>query len=153
MPDLNLQRTPRLAIVFTLVAMSMSIVVSGISYFDPAVDNTVTLLPLVILTMLVDRIYTVYDERGLHTATVRLAWTVIAAMISLSVLLQTHWGTWLVSYPEMHAITLAIIILIGLYHGPKLKDLPSFAWLKEPTRTLRDRKTDKPQSEQSGDNL
>jgi len=153
MPDLNLQRTPRLAIVFTLVAMSMSIVVSGISYYDPGVDNTVTLLPLVILTMLVDRIYTVYDERGFHTAIVRLAWTVIAAMISLSVLLQTHWGTWLVSYPEMHAVTLAIVIMIGLYHGPKLSDLPSFVWLKEPSRTLRNRKTDKRQPGQSGDSM
>jgi transglutaminase-like putative cysteine protease len=153
MPDLNLQRTPRLAIVFTLVAMSMSIVVSGINYYDPGVDNTVTLLPLVILTMLVDRIYTVYDERGLRTAIVRLAWTVIAAIISLSVLLQTHWGTWLVSYPEMHAITLAIVIFIGLYHGPKLSALPSFAWLKEPSRTLRDRKTDKRQPGQSGDSV
>ena len=151
MPDLKLQRTARLAIVFTLVAMSMSIVVSGISYFDPGVDNTVTLLPLVILTMLVDRIYTVYDERGLHSAIVRLAWTVVAAMISLYVLLQTHWGTWLVSYPEVHAVTLAIVIMIGLYNGPKLRDLPSFAWLKEPSRTLRDRKTDKRQPEQSGD--
>ena len=153
MPDLNLQRTPRLAIVFTLVAMSMSIVVSGISYFDPAVDNTVTLLPLVILTMLVDRIYTIYDERGLHTAIVRLAWTVIAAMISLSVLLQTHWGAWLVAYPEAHAITLAIVILTGLYHGPKLSDMSSLAWLKEPSRTLRARKTDKLQPGQSGDNM
>jgi len=153
MPDLKLQRTARLAIVFTLVAMSMSIVVSGISYFDPGVDNTVTLLPLVILTMLVDRIYTVYDERGLHTAIVRLAWTVIAAMVSLYVLLQTHWGTWLVSYPEVHAVTLAIVIMIGLYHGPKLRDLPSFTWLKEPSRTLRDRKTDERQPGQSGDSM
>lgn len=151
MPELNLQRTPRLAIVFTLVAMSMSIVVSGLNFYDPGIDNTVTLLPIVILTMLVDRIYTVYDERGFHTAFVRLFWTVIAAMLSLFVLLQTHWGTWLVSYPEMHAITLAVVIMIGLYQGPKLKDLPSFAWLKEPSRTLRGRKTDKRQPGQSGD--
>lgn len=153
MPDLNLQRTPRLAIVFTLVAMSMSVVVSGINYFDPGVDNTVTLLPLVILTMLVDRIYTVYDERGLHSAIVRLFWTVMAAILSLFVLLQSHWGAWLVSYPEMHAVTLAIVILTGLYHGPKLSELPTFAWLKEPSRTLRNRKTDKRQPGQSGESM
>jgi len=153
MPELNLQRTPRLAIVFTLVAMSMTIVVSGINYFNPAADNTVTLLPLVILTMLVDRIYTIYDERGFHSAIVRLFWTVIAAMISLFVLLQTHWGSWLVSYPEMHAITLAVVIMVGLYHGPKLSNVPSFYWLREPSRNLRDRTSDKDQSEQTGDNL
>ena len=151
MPELNLQRTPRLAIVFTLVAISMSMVVSGMNYFDPDIDNTVTLLPLVILTMLVDRIYTVYDERGLQTAAIRLAWTMIAALVALFVLLQAHWGAWLVAYPEIHAITLAAVIVIGLYHGPRLKDYPGFSWLKEPVRTSRDRKTDTPQSEHSGD--
>lgn len=153
MPDLNLSRTPRLAIVFTLVAMSMSIVVSGINYFDPGVENAVTLLPLVILTMLVDRIYTVYDERGLHTAIVRLAWTVIAAIAALFVLLQAHWGAWLVVYPEAHAITLAIVIMVGLYNGPRLKNLASFKWLQEPDRKLRNRKTDTPQPGQSGDSM
>jgi hypothetical protein len=153
MPNLGLQRTPRLGIVFTLVAMSMAIVVSGISYFNPAADNTVTLLPLIVLTMLVDRIYTVYDERGLHSALVRLFWTVVGATVSLFVLLQQHWGTWLVSYPEVHAITLAMIIMIGLYKGPQLKDVPFFHWLQEPSRELRNRKTDKSQSEQSGDSL
>ena len=151
MPGLNLQRTPRLAIVFILVAMSMSLVVSGISYFDPAIDSTVTLLPLVILTMLVDRIYTVYDERGVQSALTRLVWTVIAAMVSLYILLQSHWGTFLVSYPEVHAVTLAAILLIGLYRGPKLSDAPAFRWLREPAREVRGRKTDIGQSEQSGD--
>ena len=153
MPGLNLQRTPRLAIVFTLVAMSMSIVVSGITYFDPAADTTVTLLPMVILTMLVDRIYTIYDERGLHSAVARLFWTIVAAAVSLYVLLQAHWGSLLVSYPEVHAITLAIIIMIGLYPGPKLSDLPAFAWLREPSRAVRDRKSDVSQSRQSDDSL
>ncbi len=153
MPDLELQRTPRLAIVFTLIAISMSLVVSGISYFDPAVDNTVTLLPLVILTMLVDRIYTVYDERGLHAATVRLGWTLAAAAVSVFILLQTHWGAWLVAYPEMHAITLAVIILVGLYSGPRLVDLPALRLLREPPRQVRNRRSDPAQSEQSGDSL
>lgn len=152
MPELNLQRTPRLAIVFTLVAMSMSIVVSGINYADPSSDSTVTLLPLVILTMLVDRIYTVYDESGLQTAIVRLGWTVAAAIVSLFVLLQSHWGTFLVSFPETHAVTLALIIMFGLYKGPRLKNIPAFHWLREPVRRKRNRQTDISQREQSGDN-
>ena len=137
--------------MFTLVALSMSFVVSGINYFDPATDSTVTLLPMLILTMLVDRIYSVYDERGLCSAVVRLFWTVVTAVVAMLVLLQAHWGTWFVSYPETHAITLALIIMIGLYHGPRLKDLAAFRWLREPARQLRDRKTDTDQAGQSGD--
>ncbi|MGB5279140.1 MAG: 7TM domain-containing protein [Gammaproteobacteria bacterium] len=152
-PGLNLQRTSRLAIVFTLVAMSMSLLVSGISYFDPAVDSTVALLPLVILTMLIDRIYTVYDERGAQSAIVRLFWAVIAATVSIYIMLQAHWGTFLVTYPEVHAATLAAIILIGLYRGSKLSDTSALRWLREPTRKVRDRKTDMGQPEKSGETM
>lgn len=154
MPNLNLQRAPRLAIVFTLVAVSMALVVSGIKYFDPRIESSVVLLPTVILTMLVDRIYTVYDESGIRITLVRLLWTIVSALASLVILLQTHWGVWLVSYPEVHAITLAVIILVGLYNGPKLNDLPGLHWLREPPRNKRDRKSDKRQSSpQSGESV
>lgn len=140
-PNFDLQRTARLGIVFTLVSASMSIVISGLIYFDPTVDSVVVLLPVVILTMLVDRIYSVSDEFGLHTAMVRLFWTLIAAFFSLLVLWQTHWGLQLVSYPELHAITLACIILVGLYKGPRLKEVPVFHWLHEP-KSVKRRQTD-----------
>lgn len=132
LPNLKLQRTPRLAIVFTLVSVSMSLVVSGFLYFDPGMDGLVVLLPVVVLTMLVDRIYTVADQNGMRTAMIRLLWTVVSAFISLLVLFQTEWGLWLVSYPELHAITLAVIILIGLYKGPKLSSVYALSWLHEP---------------------
>lgn len=131
-PNIDLERTARLAIVFTLVSVSMSIVTSGLIYFDPSVDSMVVLLPVVILTMLVDRIYSISDERGVHTAMVRLFWTLVSAFFSLVVLWQVNWSIWLVSYPEIHLLTLACIILIGLYRGPKVSDIPVFYWLREP---------------------
>ena len=132
MPQLNLQRTARLAMVFTLVSVSMAIVMSTLIYLDPSVDSVVVLLPVVVLTMLVDSIYRIADQRGIRTAMIRLFWTVIAAIISLFVLLQADWSIWLVSYPEIHALTLAVIIIIGLYQGPKLSSLPVLSWLHEP---------------------
>ena len=142
LPNFDLQRTARLAIVFTLVAASMSVVTSGLIFFDPSVDGAVVLLPVVILTMLVDRIYSVSDERGLHTAMVRLFWTLVSAFFSLLVLWQLSWSVWLVSYPETHLLTLAFIILIGLYRGPKVSEFPVFYWLREP-EVPASRKTDR----------
>lgn len=138
LPEMNLQRTARLAIVFTLVSISMAVVMSGFIYFDPAADSIVVLLPVVVLTMLVDRIYSVADQRGMHTAMIRLFWTFVSAAISLLVLSQSDWSLWLVAYPEMHAITLAMIIIVGMYHGPKLSELSVLSWLHEPdTRNAR----------------
>jgi len=148
LPVLNLKRTPLLSIVFTLVALSMTFIVSAF-------------IPVVILTMLVDRIYSITDQRGLRTAMIRLIWTVVAALLSLLVLLQVDWGYLLVSYPELHAITLAAIILIGQCSCYKLKGLKSLNWMYEPD-LRRARKTDEnadkksaniSHSEQSGDNL
>ena len=141
-PSFELGRAARLAIVFTLVAMSMALVTSGLSFVSSNVDGTVVLLPTVILTMLVDRIYTVYDESGLHTVLVRLFWTVLSAFICLYILLQKHWGVWLVTYPEMHAITLATIILIGHYQGPTLKRVPALRVLFEKDKKSSRRATD-----------
>ena len=142
LPNLNLQRTARLAMVFTLVSISMAIIMSGFIYFDPAADSIVVLLPVVVLTMLVDRIYTIADQRGMRTALIRLFWTTVAAFVSLLILLQADWSIWLVAYPEIHALTLAVIIIIGLYQGPKLSEVPALGWLHEPD-SMVSRSTDK----------
>ena len=153
LPNLNLQRTARLAMVFTLVSISMAIIMSGLIYFDPAADSIVVLLPVVVLTMLVDRIYTIADQRGMRTALIRLFWTAVAAFVSLLILLQADWSIWLVAYPEIHALTLAVIIIIGLYQGPKLSEIPVLSWLHEP-ELRKIRQSDKSaQSEQSGDSM
>ncbi len=153
LPNLNLQRTARLAMVFTLVSISMAIIMSGFIYFDPAADSIVVLLPVVVLTMLVDRIYTIADQRGMRTALIRLFWTVVAGFVSLLILLQADWSIWLVAYPEIHALTLAVIIIIGLYQGPKLSEVPALGWLHEPELRKTGRSDKAARSRQSGDSM
>lgn len=133
LPGLELTRVPRLSIVFTLVASFMALAVSLLIHFDPSVDSSVVLLPIVVLTMVVDRIYAVADEYGLRIAMLRLAWTLAAALVSLLMLSQDHWGEWLLAFPENHAITVAIIILLGRYRGRRLADLRWMSWLGEST--------------------
>jgi hypothetical protein len=134
LPDLELSRVVRLSVVFTLVASVMALVVSLLIQFDPSVDSAVVLLPIVILTTLVDRIYAIADENGPRVALFRLGWTIIAALASLLILLQRHWGEWLLVYPEMHAITLVAILLLGRYRGRRLLSLPGLKWLREPVK-------------------
>lgn len=134
LPKLGLSRVPRLSIVFTLVATIMAFVVSLLTHYNPAVDSAVVLLPIVILTMLVDRIYTIADERGPVIALIRLGWTVLAALLSLAILLQSSWGEWLLAYPEAHALTITAIILLGQYKGKRLNSLSGLGWMKEPAR-------------------
>lgn len=135
LPGLQLVRAPRLTIVFALVALAMALAVSLMAYFDLLTGAQVILLPIVILTSLVDRIYTVVDEQGLHTALIRLLWTGITAIGCFFILTSDALGEWLVKYPEMHLITIALVVAFAAYRGPKLARMPTLRWLGTPTPT------------------
>ena len=130
----KLLRAPRLSIVFTLVALAMTLGISMLDYFNLNVTGGSVLLPIVILTTLVDRIYTTADDDGIHTAFVRLVWTLAVAIVCLAIL-QLEWlGNLILQYPESHLITLALILLLSTYTGKKFLHLIPLKWLDEPTQ-------------------
>lgn len=131
LPGLKLMKIPRLSMVFTVVAMTMAITVSLLDYlhFNPA--GHVVLLPLVVLTTIIDRVYSVSDEDGVRIALQRLGWTLVVALTCFLLFQWQPLGRLLVVYPELHFITLAMLLLLGLYNQKKLSDVPHFHFLAE----------------------
>lgn len=130
----EMSRTPRLSIIFTLVAVSMVLGVSILDHFSPVTDGMLILLPIVIITSLVDRFFSAVDLLGYRTAIVRLTWTIILTLVVLPVL-QLNWlGGWLLRYPESHLLTLSLLILISSYPFGKHKLPVSLGWLIEPKK-------------------
>ena len=130
-------RVSRLSIVFTIVAMSMAMGVSLMDYFDYSQGAHVVLLPIVILTTLIDRFYSAVDENGIKLAIRRLIWTMIIAALCYFVLRIDELGQFLLAFPEIHFFTLAVILMISFYKGRKISDIPSFYWLKEPAKKTK----------------
>lgn len=132
--DHKMLRTPRLSIVFTLVATSMVIGVSILDYFSLANDGHLILLPIVIITSLMDSFYATVEKLGNHIAFIRLFWTILLTLMVIPVL-QLDWlGEFILRYPEFHLITLSILIMISINSTAKLK-LPSWlGLLREPVR-------------------
>ena len=133
----KLSRTPRLAIIFTLVALSMAIGVSLIDYYMPSPDGYAVLLPIVILTSLVDRFYNTLDDKGVSIASIRLFWTIIITIACLPLVHFKPLGHLLVRYPELHLLTLACILYITHYRGKTLSRFVP-AILKEPAANASD---------------
>lgn len=128
----RLLRAPRLTIVFTLVAVAMILGVSILDYLRLSSSGHVVLLPVVILTMLVDRIYTTTDEKGLQTAMIRLFWTIAIAIVCLGIVQQEWLGHLLLQYPEAQLITIALILLLSAYKGKNFLDHFPIKGLIEP---------------------
>lgn len=128
----SITRIPRLAIIFTLVALILTFSASVMNYFDLGQGGRVVLLPIIILTSMVDRLYRTIEDSGLTIAMHRLVWTFIITMLCLPVMQFESLGHLLLSYPESHFFTLALFLLISIYKGKQLVNLPVIKWLAEP---------------------
>ena len=131
LPGLKLMQVPRLSVVFTLVAVVMALTLSFLDFIHFNPSGLVVLLPLVVLTNIIDRAYTVADESGVRNALLRLGWTIAVASVCVLIFRWQRPGQLLLAYPELHLITLALIIGLGLYGWRKLTDFPVFHFLVE----------------------
>lgn len=131
MPE-KITRVPRLTIVMTLVAIAMTLSVSLMEYFNLNPSASVVLLPVIVLTGIVDRAYAIVDDYGVTVALYRLVWTIIVTLICLVVFNIESLRHIALIFPEIHFFTLAILLFITAHHWKKLTSLPLFVWLKEP---------------------
>jgi hypothetical protein len=122
---LKLLLVPRLSVILTLVALTIVFTVSALFYFSWAPTDAV-LLPMVILTMTVERFYLTAEEDSPRIATQLLANTVVVAVCCYLVLRWQTVGRMLLSYPELHLLTVAVLILLGRYSGYRLNELLRF---------------------------
>ncbi len=134
LPMLYLTRTPRLTIVFTLVALAITLGSSIKDYLGIGSSEIIILLPTVVLTNLVDRFYTVADDDGIYNATRRLFWTILISIAVTPIFMQQDWGQWLLVYPETHAFTIAVTIMLSQYKGRKLFSMQYLNLLQEKKR-------------------
>ncbi len=130
----ELTRVPRLAVVLTLVALGIGASASLMDYFEIGFGGQLVLLPIVILASMVDRFYTLFDEKGLSTALIRLGWTLLLAALCIPIVQYEALGHLLVRYPELHLITLAAILGLTLHSGRRFSQVPGLAWLNWPEK-------------------
>jgi hypothetical protein len=117
---------PRLGIILTLVVLLMVFSVSVMNYKQWAPTAETVLLPMVILTNLVERFYVTTEEDSVHFAFQLLVTTVIVAFFIYLLLGWKTVGLKLLQYPELHFFTVAALVLIGRYTGYRLMELVRF---------------------------
>jgi hypothetical protein len=104
----------------------------------------VVLLPIVVLTSIVDRFYSVADDDGTRNAMLRLWWTIFVALGCVLVFKWQSLGRRLLVHPELHFITLGFILLLGLYGGKRVTDLNFFKPFTEAPKVRNGTKTSSP---------
>jgi hypothetical protein len=123
---LKLLLVPRLGIILTLVVLCIVFSISALDFYGHPPGAQTVLLPMVILTMLVERFYVTTEEDSLHFAVQLLIGTLVMAFVIYALLGCKTVGETLLDYPELHCFTVVALILVGRYTGYRWTELWRF---------------------------
>ena len=129
---LKLLLVPRLSVILTLVVCCVVFGISFMDYLSLTPSPQAVLLPVVILTMTIERFYLTSEEDSLPFAMQLLAGTLLVAFCCYLVLDWETVGRTVLVFPEIHFFTLAVLIVIGRYTGYRLTELWRFRHLAIP---------------------
>lgn len=123
---LHLLVVPRLACVLTVVVLTMA----GISVMSNQLGIerglSVALFPMVILSMTVERMSIIWDERGPADMLRQGVGSLVVAVIVYFIMVNPYSEHYVIVFPELLLVLLAGNLLIGRYSGFRLLDLPRF---------------------------
>ena len=123
---LQLLLVARLGIIVTLVVLCMISAVSILDYFGLTPSASAVLLPVVILTMMIERFNITAEEDGHLQALKIFAGTLVVAICCFFVLRIEGLGRLVLTFPEMQIFIAAALLLIGRYSGYRLTELWRF---------------------------
>ena len=123
---LRLLLVPRLAAVVTIVVLLMT-TISIISHqLGTETGLSVSLFPMVIISMVIERMSIVWEERGAATAIREGAGSLLMAALAYTVMSLDILSYWVTVFPEVNLIVLGLIVALGRYTGFRLTELIRF---------------------------
>lgn len=124
---LQLLLIPRLSAVLVLVILSMLFISLASHKLNFNIGFSIALFPIVILTMVIERMSIVWAELGKQEAFKQCAGSLIVAIVSYLIMSNKLIEHLMFTFPELLFIVLALFILAGRYSGYRLTEVIRFS--------------------------
>lgn len=123
---LRLLMVPRLSIMLCFVVLAVTLF--ALTGQDTGASSLFAgaLLPIVILTMLIERVYITTSEEGYREALMRAFWSVLVASAIHPIFRSAHAEYLMFSFPELVFVVMGALVWIGGYVGYRLSDVIRF---------------------------
>lgn len=131
---LKLLMVPRLAAVLTMVILLMMIISIVTNHFGIESGLSIALFPMVIITMTIERMSIVWDERGAGEAVNQALGSLFSAALAYLLMSNAYMSHLFTVFPELLLVLLSGLLLLGRYTGYRLLELRRFKALAEPTK-------------------
>jgi hypothetical protein len=131
---LKLLLVPRLAAVLIVVVILMALMSIFTNHLGLERGLSVALFPMVILTMTIERMSIVWEERGPYEAIKQGLGSLLAASLAYLVMHNREVQHLFFVFPELLLVLLAACLLLGRYSGYRLLELLRFKVLLKEVR-------------------
>jgi hypothetical protein len=128
---LKLLLVPRLASVLTIVILLMVMISVLTNHFGLESGLSVALFPMVIITMTIERMSIVWDERGAWEALQQGIGSLLTAALAFLFMNDPYLKHLFTVFPELLLVLLAVMMLLGRYSGYRLLELRRFRALAQ----------------------
>lgn len=122
----QLLMVPRLSFLLTLVILIIAGVMVLAENLGFQSAFTIALFPIVIVTMTIERLSIAIVEEGPRNAAKLVVGTLVVATCGYWVIADDNLQAFVFTFPEVHLITLAVLLVLGRYTGYRLSEWTRF---------------------------
>lgn len=123
---LRLLLVPRLAAVVTIVVLLMTAISIISNQFGMETGLSVSLFPMIIVSMVIERMSVIWEERGAYTSIKEGIGSLFMAALAYLMMSVDVFAYWVTVFPEVNFMVLGLIIALGRYTGFRLTELRRF---------------------------
>ena len=134
---LNLLMIPRVGSILIVVLIFMVIIAMLSFKLGVDIGLSVTLFPMVILAIMIERMSILWDERGPFEVFKQSLGTILVAILGFWVMNSAEIQHILFVFPELLLIILGVTMIMGRYTGFKLTELFRFRAIIDSAMTKR----------------
>ena len=132
---LRLLLIPRLAAVVTIVVLLMTVISIVSNEMGTETGLSVSLFPMVIISMVIERMSVVWEERGALVSIREGLGSLLMAALAFVVMSIDLLGYWVTVFPEVNLVVLAVTVALGRYTGFRLTELRRFGQIAHDQRS------------------
>ncbi|MEO1137644.1 MAG: 7TM domain-containing protein, partial [Pseudomonadota bacterium] len=123
---LQLLLVPRLAVVLIFVVMVMAGIAVTMTGANQAIGLSISLFPMVILTMTIERMSIVWEENSAGEAIKQGLGSLLVAAITYLAMTNSNVEYLMYQFPELLLVLMGLCVFMGRYTGLRLSELWRF---------------------------
>lgn len=116
----KLAMVPRRGVVGTFVVLALTAAISLSHSYGLAPTARHVLLPIAVMTIMIERFFTIMEKEGSKRAVTVLGNSIAVAVCCFLIFAYTRTGHIMLRFPELLLVIMAVLILVGRYPGRSL---------------------------------